>query len=280
MRKNTRSEKLVQELAAMPQALKGASLSANGDAVILARLVQGLSCESWRAACEDLPLNQWHALPVHSDTAQEEDALDAASSRLLPITPFREVAGALTPSAFMQLLQRELVRLSRNGGSLSLVSAALADHSGVVAALGEVTASRLEATLGSVLLGQMDACDALGLVRHGVFICSLPGLGQLAARRFAEKAQEDFTAEARPFFPGGGINAGNAIGCALGIVNILQGEACAPAELIRRARSTLDIAMRKSTGHIHQEAAMAPFEGTTLVHSSEKRFLFFGGDLS
>ena len=264
----------------MPQALEGASLSEKGNAVILARLVQGLSCESWEAARADLPLGSWHALPVPAGAAQEEDSLQDASSRLLPISPFREVPGALTPRTFISLLQRELARLSRNGGSLSLISASLSNRRDVVIALGEGTANRLEATLGSTLLGQMDCCDALGLVRKGVFICSLPGLGQLAARRFAENAQKAFTEAAKPFYPGGGIRAGKGDDCALGIVNILQGEACAPADLIRRARATLDVALRKATGHIHQEAAMAPFEGTTLVHSSEKRFLFFGGDPS
>lgn len=281
MRKNTRSEKLVEELAALPQALEEASFSGKGKAIVLARLVPGLSCESWRAACRGLPLENWHALQVPDGTGgQEEETLDGGANRQLPISPFREVTGALTSYTFLNLLKRELVRLSRNGGSLSLISASLADRSSVVTALGEGTAASLEATLGSILLSQMEECDALGMARKGIFICSLPGIGQLAARRFAEKTQTAFREAAQPFYPGGGINAGKVRDCALGIVNILQGETCAPADLVRRARATLDVALRKSAGHIHQEAAMTPFEGTTLVHSSEKRFLFFGGDPS
>lgn len=280
MSKNTGSEKLAEELAAMPQALDGLDLSSTGSAVILARVVKGLSREKWEAACGNSSLKNWHALPLPEDMENEEENLQAESCSLLQVTPFRDVDGALTRYTFLKLLQRELARLNRNGGTLSLISASLADRSGVVAALGEGTAKRLEATLGSLMLSKMDSCDALGLARRGVFICSLPGIGQLGARRFAESTQEAFAQATQPFYPAGGISAGKSRGCALGIVNILQGEACSPTELVRRARATLDVALRKASGYIHQESANTPLEGTTLVHSSEKRFLFFGGDPS
>lgn len=198
----------------------------------------------------------------------------------LPVSPFREVAGALTRSMFANLLQRELLRLARNGGSMSIVAATLFGRKDVLAALGSRTADRLDALLGSTLLSRLDMCDALGLPRKGLFMCSLPGVGQLAARHFAENAQKAFAVAARPFFPAGGLSAGTGGSCAIGIVNIMQGDSCTVAELFKRARASLDAALRKEGGHIHQESALAPFEGTTLVHSSEKRFLFFGGDPS
>lgn len=274
------SENLGAELAAMPGALESVNFSRKGHAVILARLVRGLSRESWEEAIEGLPLNQWQALPVPAEAENDEEleCLQKISCRQLPVTPFREVAGALTRSMFMSLLQRELVRLSRNGGSLSLISASLVNRRDLTARLGEDAVARLEALLGSTLLDRMDACDALGLARPGVFICSFPGLGQLAARRFAETAQSAFSDTARNLLAQDAASEGEEAACALGVVNILQGEPCAPADLLKRSRATLDVALRKQGGHIHQEAATAPFEGTTLVHSSEKRFLFFGGD--
>lgn len=256
----------------MPEVLEGACLPRSSRAVILARMVRGLTAEGWAAASENGQLSQWQALPLpdeEENDAELENVREIAAQGL-PVTPFREVAGALYRSTFVNLLQRELLRLSRNGGSLSLISASLADRRAVAEREGEAAACRLEALLGRTLLSRMDSCDALGLTRRGVFICSLPGLGQLAARRFAETARDAFNDAADP--------AGAGVSCAMGIVNVLQGEACAPSDLLRRARATLDVALRKQEGYIHQEAAMAPFEGTTLVHSSEKRFLFFGGD--
>lgn len=280
MSKKTGPENLATELAVLPQALEHISLSRNGQAVILARLVRGLTSESWQEVCQAYPLNQWLALPVPAagEADEEADNLRVDASRILPVTPFREVAGALTKSMFVSLLQREIARLSRNSGTLSLVAATLVDRRNVVTALGENAANRLDALLGATMLDRLESCDALGMTRKGVFVCSLPGLGQLAARHFAESCQEAFAQAARPFFPSGGLGAGGGGACAMGIVNIMQGEACTVADLLKRARAALDAALRKQSGHIHQESTLAPFEGTTLVHSSEKRFLFFGGD--
>lgn len=274
------ADNLSREFAALPQALDSIRLSRGDNAVILARLVRGVSSESWREVCDAWPLEKWHALPAPAMAENDEELedLEGIASQGLAVSPFREVEGALTRSTFINLLRRELMRISRNGGSLSLIGASLVDRRSVAVALGEQTTLRLEALLGNTLLSRLDCCDALGLTRRGVFVCSLPGLGQLAARRFAETAQAAFQDIARPYFPVGGLGAGKSPTCAMGIVNILQGEACSPDDLLKRARATLDIAMRKQSGYIHQEAAMAPFEGTTLVHSSEKRFLFFGGD--
>jgi len=280
MSKNTGPENLAQELAALPRALESISLSPTGKAVILARLVRGISSETWQEVSQAYSLNQWQALPVPvgGDDSEITETIRADASRVLAVTPFREVPGALTRSTFMSLLKRELVRLSRNGGCMSLVAAALGDRRSVTVALGENAVKRLDALLGATLLENMDECDAVGMMRPGVFVCSLPGMGQLAARHFAETCQKAFREASRPFFPAGGIGAGLGGECAMGIVNILQGESCTVADLLKRCGTTLDTALRKGESRIHQESALAPFEGTTLVQSSEKRFLFFGGD--
>lgn len=274
------SENLAAELAAMPKALATVSFSGNGHAVILARLVRGLSRENWEEASADHALGQWQALPVPgaAENDEELECIQKISCRQLPVSPFREVSGALTRSMFINLLQRELLRLSRNGGSLSLISASLINRRKISEEQGEDKLLKLDALLGATLLARMDACDALGLARQGLFICSLPGIGQLGARRFAETAQSAFRDSAKSVLGQKSGEPDYGVQCALGIINILQGEACAPAELLKRSRATLEVALRKSNGYIHQESAMAPFEGTTLVHSSEKRFLFFGGD--
>lgn len=147
-------------------------------------------------------------------------------------------------------------------------------------ALGEGTAAKLESILGLTLLSLLDDCDSLGILRQGQFICSLPGIGQLAARNFAEKCRDAFEDAARPFFPTGGISAGQSAGCSIGIVNILQGENATAAVLLKRVKAALELALSRDVGHIYQETALTPLENTTLVQSSEKRFLFFGGDPS
>lgn len=280
MNKNTGVENLAQEFAALPQALESLQLTGGSSSVILARLVPGLTCNTWRKACAGQPLSQWHALPLAQDGLQDEDGsqIPQIADDALPISPFRDVAGVLTRAAFLRLLDRELVRLGRHGGNMSVVGASIFNRKATVTALGAGTVARLEAILGQTLLGRLETCDAIGILKNGVFMCSLPGLGQLAARRFAETAKEAFMEAARPFFPCGGISAGQLGGCAMGIVNIMPGDISTPLELLKRARATLDIAMQKEGGHIHQETATAPLDAATLVQSSEKRFLFFGGE--
>lgn len=265
-------------MASLPDAIAATNPSCPGKGVILARLVAGLTQEAWEEITREESFRQWLAFPVSlpPDGSQEGESLQVESP--LPVTPFREVRGALTKTMFTNLLKRELLRLSRNNGSLSLVAATIANRRQVTAALGEAACAKLDALLGETLLDKLDSCDALGLTRKGVFVCSLPGLGQLAARHFAESSREAFEEASRPYFPAGGLGAGQSCSCAIGIVNIMHGEACQASDLLKRARTALDAALLKPGGNIHQEAPLAPFEGTTLVHSSEKRFLFFGGD--
>lgn len=277
MSKKTASENLSQEFAALPLAFEAAPLSESAPTVILARMVHGLSPSLWQKATENLPLGEWHVIPIAHEEAFGASQKTAAT-RYLPVSPFREARGILATSAFLDVLQREIARLARMGGSLSVISAAIANREEVTAALGAETIARLDASLAQTLLDDMDICDGLGLIREGVFICSLPGLGQLAARRFAENCSQAFTEAARPYLPKGGLSAGKICGCAFGIVNIMQGDACKAGDLVKRARDTLEVALTKEGMRIHQETAYTPLTGPTLVHSSEKRFLFFGGD--
>ncbi len=43
-------------------------------------------------------------------------------------------------------------------------------------------------------------------------------------------------------------------------------------------QGTLEAALAQDEGYIHQEISGNARQGSTLVHSGEKRFLFFGGD--
>lgn len=273
MSKNARLELLAGEMAAMPEALEAAGLNGGPEAVILARVVPGLTPANWLEVSRSRHLEQWRAFPVPDNCGIEE-----GPAKAIEITPFREVSGALTHPMFVRLLKRELQRLARNGGCLSLLGIGIAESQRVAAALGETTMATLEGVLGSIILARLEECDSLGVLRRGQYLCCLPGLGQLAARSFAEKAQAAFVEAAKPYFPTGGLSAGKSADSAIGIVNVLQGDHAAAEELIRRVKMSLELALSKERGHIQQETAATPLENTTLVQSSEKRFLFFGGD--
>lgn len=271
MSKNTKSDSLAAELASLPDAIEAARETDKNNAVILARYVPGVSESSWNEARREFNLEKWQARDV--DESPEELADDA-----IPIALFRDCGGTLSKKMFDKQLQREVSRLKRNGGSLSLITLAIADRKRLNAALGEGTVDRLEKLLGATILKRLEDCDSLGILRKRQYICSLPGLGQLASRNFAEKIKNDFADAARPFFPTGGISAGQGANCAIGIVNVPQGESGAVPDLLKRAKVALELALNKDKTLIYQEAAFSPLENPTLVQSSEKRFLFFGGD--
>lgn len=276
MSKNTAHDILNREMSTLPQVLEAARCQSEDKAVILARLVKGISLESWQKATHEFNLGNWYAFSVAPDsiTAAEE----MQTGEMLAISPFREVEGALTSGMFTRLLKRELLRLNRNGGSLSLLSAAIVDKSTLIEQVGNQVVFKLEGLLGASLLKSMDACDSLGILRKGQFICCMPGLGQLAARNLAEKAQITFKENACNFLEKSGLKDFSQPFCAVGIVNILQGESGTATELFKRSKASLELALSRQNSFIYQEISSSPFENTTLVHSSEKRFLFFGGD--
>lgn len=279
MNKKAEIEALSQELKLLPEALLKAD-QAEGHAVILARVINGISKKSLADICQQTGLDEWHIFPVKPGSESAWGELVSGNCPNVPVSPFREVEGALSSEMFAQLLKREMLRISRNGGCLSLISAGLADRNAIVEAAGEDITMRLEALLGALLLTHLDVCDSMGVLRKGQFLCCLPGIGQLVARNFAEKAQAGFKEQSAAFFTECGLNIANEAVCAMGIVNLVQGECGNVKELLNRARFALEVAINKQEGRIHQETATTPLENTTLVHSSEKRFLFFGGTAS
>lgn len=274
MNKNAEHENLEEEIAVMPKALEFARQRAEGTPVILARLVKNLSLEKWNQACKTWPLSEWRAFPV------EENKKEIQPADEFFVSPFRDVRGALTALMFERLLNRELKRLERNGGSLALLSVGIADQERLETALGKASVKRLNDLLGNIILSMLDSCDSLGMAGEAQFLCSLPGMGQLAARDFAERCQHAFEDAAKPFFPSGGVSAGKGAECSIGIVTILQTDRSRGKELIKRAKKTLEAALARKEGSIQQETASAPLDKTTLVQSQEKQFLFFGGDPS
>lgn len=267
MSKNAELNNLSASLDELPEALSKGDHT--GATVILARVVTDFSGTAWGDLQKNGKVKDWQIIPL-------DDAAIDHFQESLPVSQFREAFGVLEQKTFNRLLARELLRLERNGGCLSLIGAALFNRKKLERSIGAPMLGHLQDLLGRTLLHEMAECDSLGLLREGEFVCSLPGFGQLAARNFAERCQREFSraAEGALGQPDSGAT------CALGIVNIMQGEHPALPTLLSRARSTLEVALAKEGRQIYQETSSTPLEGTTLVHSSEKRFLFFGEDPS
>ncbi|WP_297849022.1 GGDEF domain-containing protein [uncultured Desulfovibrio sp.] len=280
MSKHAEFESLARELRTLREhAACDAAEEQADNAMLVVRLVRGLSRQRWQDFCRAFPLSQWCAMPM-PDAAPEAHVADlrADAQQQAPLVMPEALVGTLSAELLMAQLQRELLRQARSGGNLSLLCAALSERRRLCVALGEGTVKRLERLLAESLRDKLEACDSMGDLGHGRYMALLPGLGQLKARCLAERLQADFAEQARPLFPTGGISAGAGAQCALGVVCVGRGEQQDASDLMDKAAAALNVALEQEAGHIQQEVSTPLGDRTTLVHSSEKRFLFFGGE--
>jgi GGDEF domain-containing protein len=165
----------------------------------------------------------------------------------------------------------ELARMARGRNELSLVCAGVADRETVRNRLGAAALARAENALASAMRLNMKGCDSLGRIAEGRLALLLPGVGLYAARLHGENLQKAFADKMRRRHGAEGLK----ITCALGIVCIGQGERSGAGDLLERGGRALQNALAQRSAHICQERPSLS-EHPALVHSREKRFLFFG----
>ncbi len=280
MNSNAEFESLARELQSLRQdPCKDAGAQAR-EAMLVVRLVRGLSRNRWQEFCRSFPSSQWCALPLSENHALSRvaDLRPDVQAPLPPDLPPDSLAKALSVELFTAQLDREILRLTRSGGELTLICAALCERQRLLVALGEGTLKRLESLLAETLHEGLEACDSLGSLGPGRYALLLPGVGLFKARLLAENLQTAFAAQARPLFPQGGISAGEGPVCALGITCLPHDTTMCARDLLGKANEALNTALQQQGVHIHLETSATLNERATLVHSSEKRFLFFGGE--
>lgn len=262
-----------------------------GDDMLVMGLVRGITESGWRDFCACQPKSQWCVQPVRGmcvagpggncGTGQQGEIAKCARALVSTARQTNGPAmfGTLSNDLFLCKLNRELLRLRRGVGDLSLISTAIQERRRLCVAIGEKTVERLEQLLAETMLAKLEACDSLSVLSPGHYTALLSNMGQIKARFLADSVQETFVGLARPYLPGGGITAGQAVKCAVGLVCISQDTQGSAAELLARVDSALEKALQQKDGHIQQESPSI-LASATLVNSNEKRFLFFGGDES
>lgn len=252
----TKKTDTFDELANQLRSLDKTSGS-GGKGMLVARYVAHLSPSDWQEFCKTFPTSQWGALPVSTPIVGK-------FADMTPDTWGPQLLLTLSAEAFAVQIQRELARLARMGGELSLVGAMP-----IASGASDRQQQKLMTLLGDILQENLEICDSLGLTNLGHPALLMLGAGQFRARNLAESIQRDFAKKASKICKGAG--------CALGIVGMSQGEKLEAQDLLDRLASSLEKA-RKETGYIYQIGPDSLDARSTLVHSSEKRFLFFGGD--
>ncbi len=270
MSNNAEFDALANELLALRQA-DGAASRTSGESVLVARLVPGFNVNRWQEFLRRYPTGRWCALPAGPGLLPEiGGGLHNAPGHL---------AHLLMAEMFVAQISRELLRLSRTGGDLAVIEVALCERAELESRLDQPTMLALEALLVDCLRQCREECDTLGCTGPGRFALLLPGVSVLRARLMAEQMQKVFSVRAAEISVGSGKGRHTLKArCAMGIACADQGARPTPEDLLVKTAQATDEALAQKVGHICISGGTALEARTTLVHSSEKRFLFFGGN--
>lgn len=270
MSSNAELDALARELLALRKAGSQADEQLSDDqltpTVLVARLLSGFSPDRWQSFCRDYAESRWCVLPVGSSFQQGPVAA------VQPEIP-TQMANVLINRLFMDQVHREILRFSRSGGDLSLVYADLPKRDELLDELGHAALDQLGAALAASLREHSEACDSISHVAEGRYALLLPGVSQLRARLLADQIQKTFTQQV--------AQRADALitdvpACALGIACINPGNGTSAQFLMNQAEDALKNALQQNRGHICLAGSTSLEERASLVHSSEKRFLFFG----
>lgn len=253
MNKTINFKALAAELAALEKQGKG-----HGEDLLIARVLHNMSPKRWEEFCKAYPASNWGALPVSSLPLTQ--MADAESDVYLLGDELRY---AISAEKFVEQVDRELLRMQRVGGELSVLATALNTNTEETSSLSE-----LEKALADLLQDNLENCDSMAPDTQGHPLLLLPGTGPVRSRHLAEQMQKDYAKTVAKLHKKAHL--------AIGLVSIAQGEKIAAQTLVDKAKKALNKALT-SKNYLHQIGPEALDERSTLVHSDEKRFLFFGG---
>lgn len=253
MDKNIDFKALAAELAALEKQGKG-----QGEDLLIARVLHNMSPTRWKEFCKVYPASKWGAVPVSSlpisQMADEEENAYLWGD---------ELKYAIMAEKFTEQVGRELLRMARVGGELSIFCCQLMP----IKKDAKIYLT-LENLLVSILKDALEPCDSIATDVKGNPLVLLPGTGPIRSRHLCERLQQKYASESKKISPG--------IFISMGVVSIAQGEKSSAEDLVNRVSVAL-LKARNETTHLHQIGPETLDERSTLVHSDEKRFLFFGG---
>ncbi|MBO4301692.1 MAG: GGDEF domain-containing protein [Desulfovibrio sp.] len=242
------------------------------DAVLVARLLPGINIGRWRKICRDKLSGRWCALSVGPSLFSEPDYSEKSDEGAL------HLAHMLLNEMVIDQIQRELLRLSRTGGELAIVEVTLRNRETLYKQLSQKAFDALDAGLVTCLTQIREECDSLGNTGPGRYVLLLPGVGMLHARLMAEDVQKNFMALAKQLCQLPTDCQTEPPSCAVSIVCTDPHTHSTPAALLQQCEQALGDALSQGQGHISIAGGEALDKRSSLVHSSEKRFLFFGSN--
>lgn len=234
------------------------------------RILAGLDAAGWSRLAKRLKLTGWLALPLEGpDARNARETLLAALGRLSSPAAVPEPLTLLPGQGDLErVLALELERSRHQDASVSLAALEVEDLSGIDRAHGPDFAEEVLAALAEELLRVARSFDLAARLGRERFALVLPGLGLFRARAAILRVQAEFQGRrfgGRPF----------AAFCCVGLACSKGACRLPTGGLLGLAAKALAEAKSQGPGTVKlAEPAHAPYVAQTLVHASEKKFLF------
>ena len=265
MSSNAEFDALLKELRGLRDAGEN-----NGDpGLLIMRRVHELSPEKWARFRQRHPNSRWGVVALDDSrltrtlsAVLERSAADICPDACPPPSADGQVLTRLLSfNLFHAQLERDLLRLQRNGGQLALICMALTAD-----ARAREGSEEAIAHLAEQAVRLMESCDTLGALPDRGLALTLPGIGPLRARALANRLSEAYRA-----------GDGQRHPCGFAVLGLAQPMTLRADDLLERIAHLLARACACPEA-VAAETLRPTGQPDTLVQSREKRFLFFGGE--
>ncbi|EPR42354.1 diguanylate cyclase [Desulfovibrio sp. X2] len=268
---------LARELERLREQIKlSGSVEENSSKNVLAilRLCPGLILDDWQSLSTSFNLAEWLAMPLQGDLYPQILHLQQRMSNLAHLSDHDALTGLSNRRAFERALDLEIERSRRTHSSISLVVFDIDDFKRINDTYGHPAGDKVLVALSSVLEHEKRRYDMAARTGGEEFSLVLTGAGLLRAQSMVERVLESVRNLRIE-------HNGNVIGltCSAGIASYKGRVDMTLAGFVELADNALYEAKR--TGKNRYVSApipdmAAPLPESTLVHSSEKKFLFTG----
>ncbi len=240
--------------------------------VSITRFFPGLTLEEWGPLAGAYGLQDWLALALDAPSYRNVWHLQQALELLAHQTEHDPLTGLVNRRGFQRKLDIELERVERSKGVVSIVSIDLDDFKRVNDTYGHPCGDTVLCGLAETLMKTKRTYDVAARIGGEEFCLLLPGASPLKAKAMAERVLDSFSAHAfccgqhSPFW------------CTFsaGVAGMQGKHPFSPDQLMALADQALYEAKThgKNCVHIARQQAEKKYDRSTMVHSSEKQFLF------
>lgn len=242
------------------------------NAILVARLVEGITQEEWIALSQQHDLRSWLALPLADDAAEAVSSLRETLDQLVFQRDHDPLTGLANRRYFERFLQTEMERAARTNSALSLIMLDLDHFKRINDSYGHLCGDKVLQKLGSFLLRSQRSYDLAARYGGEEFTIILPGISFSRAKVMAQRllgqfSEIEFKCDAHSLFS-------MTFSAGVAGVSPKTGYNYTQEQFIKMADDALYAAKRKGRNRVEMSERTVQAVADTMVMAEEKQFLF------